>query len=72
MQIKKVLNLPPFCFIDDTLVFTTNSEALLVGVEALIPLKNNKYFQDVFILAFSLHKRKEEAAEMSDNNLSSA
>lgn len=40
--------------------------------KTLIPLKRNKYFQDVFILAFSLHKRKEEAAAMSDNNLSLA
>lgn len=34
MQIMEVLNLPLFCFIDDTLLFTANSETFLIGVEA--------------------------------------
>lgn len=39
--------------------------------KALIPLKNNKYLQDVSVFPFLRHKRKEETAEMSKSNLSS-
>lgn len=54
------------------LLLTTNLEKIL-GLKPekpLIPLKTNTYFQDMFVLPFSLLKRN-KTAEMSDDNLSS-